>query len=131
MHIKTKFQNKKIKSRKISVTWCRHFFQAKFCQVKYIAKKELAQKKFYEWIKTWRTWHQGKYTLKSFHTKPFQLIVFRNICHATSGLFLNGKKTETFPIKIGNAFERNISSVSQLNKFYSKKEKNRMMRMIY
>ena len=43
---------------------------------------------------------------------------------------LKWKKTETFPIKIGNAFERNISSVSHLNKFYSKKEKNRMMRMI-
>ena len=42
------------------------------------------------------------------------------------------EKYETFRIKIGNVFcfvlfcffERNISSVSQLNKFYSKKEKN-------
>ena len=44
---------------------------------------------------------------------------------------LKWKKPETFHIKIGNAFERNISSVSHLNKFYSKKEKNRMMRMMY
>ena len=42
-----------------------------------------------------------------------------------SGLMFNGKKNETFRVKIGNArFERKIPSVSHPKKFYSKKHKN-------
>ena len=56
---------------------------------------------------------------------------FRKYMPRNVWAILKWKKTETFPIKIGNAFERNIPSVSHLNKFYSKKEKNRVMRIIY
>ena len=43
-----------------------------------------------------------------------------------SGLLFNGKNNDMFHINIDNVsfFERNISIVSHLNQFYSKKEKN-------
>ena len=45
LHIKTKFQNKtKTKPRKIFATSCRHFSLAKFCQVRYIIKKQTRAK---------------------------------------------------------------------------------------